>query len=331
MTHACREHLEAAVASIALDFSQEPCAVILSGGVDTCAAMAAVSAVNAANNQKVPKLEVKAAMTVFASPTATDRKYAPVVAQRHGLEHHQTDISLEELLGMLPFCVRVLRTFDGMQLRNSMVVALALHKLKALGYKLAITGDGSDELLGGYSFTWGGENDEAGWKAKRDVMAHSMTYTCPAMAAELGMCVRSPFLEHTFLQWAIELEPDTSRQMHITGKVCLREAYPESFGAWRRKDPIEVGSGSTEMGKYIKEQISREEFESERERVAAEDHIQLVDEEHLYNYRVFKSVFPSGLGEKRGMKAKYPCNSCGYDLPSSTELFCYVCGKYPAQ
>jgi hypothetical protein len=45
----------------------------------------------------------------------------------------------------------------------------------------------------------------------------------------------------------IELSPTFERVMHITGKTCLRNAFPDSLAAYRRKDPIEVGSGSTDF------------------------------------------------------------------------------------
>jgi hypothetical protein len=64
----------------------------------------------------------------------------------------------------------------------------------------------------------------------------------------------SPFLEPSFIEWVtssttradcisempIELSPTTEKIMHTTGKSCLRNAFPDSLSAYRRKDPIEV-------------------------------------------------------------------------------------------
>jgi asparagine synthetase B (glutamine-hydrolysing) len=59
----------------------------------------------------------------------------------------------------------VLKTFDGMTLRNSIVIAAAMLKAKELGATTVLTGDAADELLGGYSFMWG-EKDPEKWKEK---------------------------------------------------------------------------------------------------------------------------------------------------------------------
>lgn len=73
--------------------------------------------------------------------------------------------------------------------------------MKDLGYKVAFTGDGSDELLGGYSFTWGSPSTI--WKEKRDQMAQFMNFAAPAMARKLGIVCVSPFLEHDFISFAM--------------------------------------------------------------------------------------------------------------------------------
>lgn len=66
--------------------------------------------------------------------SGTDEPYATLIAKQHGYPHHIVRMTAAELVAaMLPFCVRVLECFDGMQLRNSMVVAAALHEAKELG------------------------------------------------------------------------------------------------------------------------------------------------------------------------------------------------------
>lgn len=98
-------------------------------------------------------LGLSAAFTVLASPAATDRAHAAAVAAAAGLRHHQLDISLEQALQELPECVRVLRSFDPMSLRNDLAICRALREAAAAGFTCAVTGDGADELFGGYIFT----------------------------------------------------------------------------------------------------------------------------------------------------------------------------------
>jgi hypothetical protein len=78
-------------------------------GVDTAAVLEA-------NSLMDDKLDIKSAVTVLTS-VASDRPYASAVAIRHHTPHHILDVSLLNVLDMLPFCVRTLKTFDGMTLR----------------------------------------------------------------------------------------------------------------------------------------------------------------------------------------------------------------------
>ena len=83
-------------------------------------------------------------------------------------------------------------------------------------------------------------------------------------------------------------------ETHKTGKIPLREAFPESFSAWRRKDPIEVGSGSTELSRptFWTDLISSEELEGEQKRILEQDAVEIRDSEHLWYYREFLKQFP---------------------------------------
>ena len=158
-------------------------AILLSGGVDT----AAVLECNERHMPPDARLPLTVAVAVFATPDATDRPYCAQLRARHAsLEHHAVETTLEGLLEALPACVRTLRTFDGMTLRNSLVIALALRHAKARGADVVVTGDGADELLGGYSYTWGTEDEEA-WAAKRNELAGTMTFATAALAAAAGL------------------------------------------------------------------------------------------------------------------------------------------------
>ena len=102
-------------------------------------------------------------------------------------------------------------------------------------------------------------SDPIAWKAKRDKQAYTMSFATATLAHDIGLEVYSPFTDPQFIDWVVnntdmydcvsdlpmELTPGPaeSRVLHQTGKVCLRLAFPDSPSAYRRKDPIEVGSG----------------------------------------------------------------------------------------
>ena len=361
----CRAALINAVREISLRYEHEDITILLSGGVDTAALMEANECLGREDVNS--KIDIKNAVTVLTSDLATDRPYAAPVAIRHSVTHHILDVSLHELLELLPFCVKTLKTFDGMTLRNSIVIAMALNKAKDLGATVVLTGDGADELMGGYSYTWG-TTDEAVWIEKRNDLAVKMNFCTGAMASALGLkAVASPFLEPSFIEWVttsttradcitempIELSPTSERIMHITGKVCLRNAFPESPSAYRRKDPIEMGSGATNLnvskggaeffGSLMLMPPTPEGrllFEAERDMILEREGVVIKDLEHLFYYREFLRCFPSdstGL-KKKGLGldierfvADACCIGCGYQLRKPDDLFCYVCGAWPAR
>ena len=360
----CRAALINAVREISLRYEHEDIAILLSGGVDTAALMEANECLGREDVNS--KIDIKNAVTVLTSDLATDRPYASPVAIRHSVTHHILDVSLHELLELLPFCVKTLKTFDGMTLRNSIVIAMALNKAKDLGATVVLTGDGADELMGGYSYTWG-TTDEAVWIEKRNDLALKMNFCTGAMASALGLkAVASPFLEPSFIEWVttstsradcitempIELSPTTERIMHITGKVCLRNAFPDSPSAHRRKDPIEMGSGATNLnvskggaeffGSLMLMPPSPEGqllFEAERDMIFEREGVVIKDLEHLFYYREFLRCFPSdctglkkkGLGLDIERFVADACIGCGYQLRKPDDLFCYVCGAWPAR
>ena len=128
----CRAVLIAAVRRIA---ARHPGGVhvLLSGGVDTAAALEANLAAGS-------PLRIRGGLTVLAGGGGSDRPYAAAVAARHGAPHRVLDVPLDAVVERIPDCVRALRTFDGMELRNSAAVAVALVEAKRDGATAVLTG-----------------------------------------------------------------------------------------------------------------------------------------------------------------------------------------------
>ena len=94
--------------------------LILSGGVDTCAILAAARELG---------ITFAAGITVSTGPDSPDLPFAIAAAEEAGLMHHVVHVTSADLVGThLPACVKLLNTFDGMTLRNSLVVAAAMQK-----------------------------------------------------------------------------------------------------------------------------------------------------------------------------------------------------------
>jgi hypothetical protein len=113
------------------------------------------------------------------------------------------------------------------------------------------------------------------------------------VSVDLGNRNSIPSLACVCSDVQVRATPDMEPELHKTGKIPLREAFPESFSAWRRKDPIEVGSGSSELSSsaFWTDLISSEELEKEQELISREDGVVIRDSEHLWYYREFLRQF----------------------------------------
>jgi len=233
-----------------------------------------------------------------------------------------------------------------MTLRNSLVVAAAMKKASELGFKHAVVGDGADELFGGYSFMWGCAEDPEEWRRKRDKMCAEWTFATAQLAAMYGLESHSPYTEPVFVEWAIQRTGRAdcigSRPIrlvlggeaieHQTGKLVLREAY-ETLASWRRKDPIEVGSGITVIGHdpFWADLISDDELHAATTELRERGY-EIKNKEHLANFRAFEAIFGSdgtAHPRKKRLGLGEGCAGCCFEIGEAT--FCDVCGAYPAQ
>ena len=339
-----RSKFESALVDIANRTPEETRCLILSGGVDTCAILAAARKYD---------IKFQAAITVVCGDSSPDKDFAAAAAKEHGIPHHIVTITPEELVSeYLPPCVKNLETFDGMTLRNSLVVAASFQKVSELGFKDIVCGDGADELFGGYSFMWGNEDNPEQWKEKRDKMCAQWTFATSALAHMYGLTPHSPYMEPKFVEWVVQnivrsdcittcpirLVYNGETQDHQTGKLILREAY-ETVASWRRKDPIEVGSGVTIIKKddYWDTEISDEQFSKRVEELKDRGFV-IKSKESLVNFNVFEKCFAKEkeggekvieLSNKKRLEIGKGCAGCCFEIGDRT--FCRICGAYPAQ
>ncbi|KAI8817165.1 uncharacterized protein EV422DRAFT_257792 [Fimicolochytrium jonesii] len=350
----------------ALSPSEPVDTILLSGGLDTSII---------ADLAPLTHLGLKQAVTVVCTPTAPDEAYARAIAEKHSLKHTvvrcDDPMSLvgDEEGGTLETCVRVLKTFDPMELRNAVVVARALVECKRMGAKVVATGDAADELFAGYSFLQG----LSPGKLKRWIARLSrpsvMRFCAGPLAAHLGLKVFQPFLAPPVIDFALTCrrsdlirsipnpaptKDTTPGEMTTFGKYVLREAVPEAYSRWRRKDPIEVGSGTTTLPKLFEEHTDPAFVEAEKARILREDGVTIRDAEHLHYYGVFRRVFASdgaasAENEDQDMDARQyrlkalfakcgierygddPCLECGFQIDRLDSWFCVTCGAWPAR
>lgn len=270
-----------------------------------------------------------AAVTVLLGPDAPDRTPAIRIAKELGWKHYVIDTNFEEILAEVELVVRVLRTFDPMEIRNSVVIARALRAAREHGHTSAMVGDGADELFGGYEYMIQMPDQEFEEYSRR--LALTMTFSAGPLGEAVGIEISSPYTDPEVVEYAVTLPRSAKIGEHdgtILGKMILRTAFPEAISRWRRKDPIEVGSGTTRLPTWFAKRTSVQQFERERAEIRDSDRIEIRDPEHLAYYRVFRKIFGSRLSEPRFTSGC--CAHCGFPLAHPEATFCRTCGAYPA-
>jgi asparagine synthase (glutamine-hydrolysing) len=292
--------------------------ILLSGGLDTT-----IIAHLAAGSRP------KCYTVFFPLRDAPDIPYARSTAKKLSLDWELLELRPEELPERLGEVIRVLRTFDPMEVRNSLTVYHGMMAARDGGFSRVMTGDGADELFAGYSFSFNLPPTQLK-KRLRDLWK-VMRFSSKPMAESLGISARLPYLDRSVVAFAKTLGPRQlvgSRGGKKYGKLILRVAFETTIGkrsAWRAKTPIEYGSGTTHLPRYYASKIKDGEFARAKKDAASRDGVEIRDKEHLEYYRIFREAFPPPSATATTVAR---CPRCGADVrPRSS--FCVTCGAYP--
>lgn len=283
--------------------------ILLSGGLDT-----SIIAVVASHHN--PNL--KAFTVTFEQ--APDLDYSIKLAKRLNLEHHIITLEEKDMLANIKPTIEILRSFDPMEIRNSVAIYSGLKFAKEYVGSI-MTGDGGDELFAGYSYLQKMSNEELVEYSKR--LFETLHFSSIKLGERLGIHVRIPFLARKIKSFALTLSPDLKIREGV-GKWILRKAFEKDLPAeftWREKVPVEYGSGTTLLTKIIETRITNHKFQQKRERYGKEG-VEIRDKEHLYYYEIFMNVFEGIPSPKEG---ELMCCGCGGGLPPNSS-YCRICG-----
>lgn len=292
--------------------------ILLSGGLDTSIlAYAASKYVN-----------LKAFTCAFQGAPAPDVEHAILVAGKLGLRHYIHYFVEDELYEAARFAIKTLRVFDPMEVRNSATIIIGLNFAKDNGAKDVMTGDGLDELMAGYPWLF-----KHGEKLKEELRKiwETMTFSSIPLGKAIGLEVKTPFLDPEFMDFAMKLDMQykvREENGQKWGKWVMRKAFEELLPkeiAWRRKDPVEVGSGTTTLPSFFNAKISDREFNEKKKKYLQEDNVTIRDKEHLFYYEIYREEI--GVPKPRDPRAK-KCPQCSSNVPENAN-FCRTCGAYP--
>lgn len=243
--------------------SDVPYGVLLSGGLDS-SIISAIARKYAAhrietNDEKDawwPTLH-SFAVGLVGSPDLTAAKK---VAEHIGTVHHEIHFTVQEGLDALRDVVYFLETYDVTTIRASTPMYLMARVIKSMGVKMVLSGEGADEIFGGYLYFHKAPNAKEFHEETIRKLNKLYLYDCLRANKSLaawGVEGRVPFLDKEFMDVAMRLNPED--KMTKNGKMekwILRKTFedylPESI-AWRQKEQFSdgVGYGWIDMLKKI--------------------------------------------------------------------------------
>jgi asparagine synthase (glutamine-hydrolysing) len=251
-----REAFEAAVHRQMM--SDVPYGVLLSGGLDSslvaaCAARFARRRIEDDDRGEAwwPRLH-SFAIGLEGSP---DLAAAEVAAKALGTVHHGFKYTFEEGLDALPEVIRHIETYDVTTIRASTPMFLLARRIKAMGVKMVLSGEGSDEIFGGYLYFHKAPNARAFHEELVRKLDALHSFDCLRANKSMmawGVEPRVPFLDVEFMDVAMRMDaqakmvgngPEGSRRIE---KAVLREAFagylPDAI-LWRQKEQFSDGVG----------------------------------------------------------------------------------------
>ncbi len=286
-------------------------ALLLSGGLDT-----SIIACLASRHFKPKTLTV-----CFSGAEAPDLKYAKLIAERFNLENHVKLFSFEEASEAARQIVRIIGSFDPMEIRNDITIYVGMRWLKEHGFRSVLTGDGADELFAGYSFLFKLNPHKVDEWIRR--VSGRWFFAAKPIGESLGLKVYQPFTDKRVVELALNIpaEYKIASRLGVTyGKYVLRLAFEGLLPAevvWREKHPVEVGSGSIMLSQMFK--VPTEEYDRLSKLV------KLSSQEEAYYLKLYLEEFGSIPKPKMGEKT---CPKCGAGVPANRN-YCRICGAYP--
>jgi len=250
---ALRAAFEAAVKSHMM--SDVPYGVLLSGGLDSSLVAAIAKKYAGRRVEEDEKTEAwwpqlhSFAVGLLESP---DLKAAREVAAHIGTVHHELHFTVQEGIDALSDVIHHLETYDVTTIRASTPMYLMARRIRAMGIKMVLSGEGSDELFGGYLYFHKAPDAKSLHEETVRKLDNLHLFDClranKSMAA-WGVEARVPFLDRRFIDVAMRLNPEvklSGKQRGRMEKQFLREAFagylPDSV-LWRQKEQFSDGVG----------------------------------------------------------------------------------------
>lgn len=288
--------------------SDVPYGVLLSGGLD--------SSVISAIAQKYAKHRIEedgneAAWWPRLHSFAVGLKGAPdlakakMVADHIGTVHHEINYTIQEGLDAIRDVIYFIETYDVTTVRASTPMYLLARVIKSMGIKMVLSGEGADEIFGGYLYFHKAPDAKAFHEETVRKLSKLYMYDCLRANKSLaawGVEGRVPFLDKEFLDVAMRTNPQAKMCPGSTmEKKIVREAFADMLPAevaWRQKEQFSDGVGYSwidTLKKITSDSVSDEEMAHAAERFPINPPR---NKEEYYYRSIFAEHFPSDSAAK---------------------------------
>ena len=283
--------------------SDVPYGVLLSGGLDSSVISAITE--NFAEHRIEDDSQSKAwwpRLHSFAVGLkgAPDLAKARRVAEHIGTVHHEINYTIQEGLDAIRDVIYFIETYDVTTVRASTPMYLLARVIKSMGIKMVLSGEGADEIFGGYLYFHKAPSAEEFHKETVRKLSKLHLYDCLRANKSLaawGVEGRVPFLDKDFLDVAMRTNPEAKMCPGTTmEKRIVREAFSDMLPqeiVWRQKEQFSDGVGYSwidTLKKITSEQVSDEQMAHAAERFPI--NTPLCKEEYYYR-SIFEEHFPS--------------------------------------
>ena len=231
---------------------------------------------------------------------APDLEKAKMVADHIGTVHHEINYTIQEGLDAIRDVIYFIETYDVTTVRASTPMYLLARVIKSMGIKMVLSGEGADEIFGGYLYFHKAPNAKAFHEETVRKLSKLYLYDCLRANKSLsawGVEGRVPFLDKEFLDVAMRLNPEAKMCPGKTmEKRIVREAFadmlPEEV-AWRQKEQFSDGVGYSwidTLKQITASAVSDEQMAHAAERFPINPPL---NKEEYYYRSIFAEHFPS--------------------------------------
>ncbi|MDD4819345.1 MAG: asparagine synthase B [Flavobacteriales bacterium] len=298
--------------------SDVPYGVLLSGGLDS----SIISAV--AKKYAAKRIETDSSSDAWwpqlhsfavGLKGAPDLSAAAKVAEHIGTVHHEINYTVQEGLDAIRDVIYYIETYDVTTVRASTPMYLLSRVIKSMGIKMVLSGEGADEVFGGYLYFHKAPDARAFHEETLRKISKLHLYDCLRANKSLaawGVEGRVPFLDKEFMDVSMRLNPQAKMAPgKVIEKKILREAFEDMLPkevAWRQKEQFSDGVGYSwidTLKKITSEAVSDEQMAHAASRFPINPPR---NKEEYYYRTIFEEHFPS--------------NSAAMSVPSVPSVAC---------